>query len=182
MPNSLHNCFYRGSLSYAMWKTVCATELFWFGSVNWLSLSCIIIYWSLAVSEKRDKALGNVVADWVGLLLYLSIPIQRQLAFAAAWEILTADWWSSKFWRAISVYNKSSHPYTYTMCARILITLTLTLCVLDGCGGQIFQYFLVNSNEGTTKVIDTVKLPTCTHVDQKDNVTLRGGVKVNAIS
>lgn len=49
--------------------------------------------------------------------------------------------------------------------------------MIGGTTGQIFQYFLVNSNEGTTKVIDTVKLPTCTHVDQKDNVTLRGGVK-----
>lgn len=49
--------------------------------------------------------------------------------------------------------------------------------LVSECMCQIFQYFLVNSNEGTTKVIDTVKLPTCTHIDQRDNVTLRGGVK-----
>jgi len=41
---------------------------------------------------------------------------------------------------------------------------------------QIFQYFIVNSNDATTKVIDTVKLPTCTHLDQRKNVTLRGGI------
>ena len=40
----------------------------------------------------------------------------------------------------------------------------------------VFQYFIVNSNDATTKVIDTVKLPTCTHLDQRKNVTLRGGI------
>ena len=40
----------------------------------------------------------------------------------------------------------------------------------------VFQYFIVNSNDATAKVIDTVKLPTCTHIDQKKNVTLRGGI------
>eukprot|EP00794_Sanderia_malayensis_P012782 gene12782-14093_t len=40
----------------------------------------------------------------------------------------------------------------------------------------IFQYFIVNSNDATAKVIDTVKLPTCTHIDQRKNVTLRGGI------
>ena len=47
----------------------------------------------------------------------------------------------------------------------------------EWCAGQIFQYFIVNNKEKTTKVIDTIKLPTCTHLDQKDNVTLRGGIK-----
>lgn len=41
----------------------------------------------------------------------------------------------------------------------------------------VFQYFIVNNKDQTAKVIDTVKLPTCTHLDQKDNVTLRGGIK-----
>ncbi len=40
----------------------------------------------------------------------------------------------------------------------------------------VFQYFIVNSNDATAKVIDTVKLPTCTHIDQRKNVTLRGGI------
>lgn len=49
--------------------------------------------------------------------------------------------------------------------------------VVGSCYCQIFQYFIVNNKDQTAKVIDTVKLPTCTHLDQKDNVTLRGGIK-----
>eukprot|EP00795_Rhopilema_esculentum_P005312 gene5312-481_t len=48
--------------------------------------------------------------------------------------------------------------------------------ILNTVESQIFQYFIVNSNDATAKVIDTVKLPTCTHIDQKKNVTLRGGI------
>lgn len=56
--------------------------------------------------------------------------------------------------------------------------LTLVVLVyIAACSAQIFQYFIVNNKERTTKVIDTVKLPSCTHLDQRDNVTLRGGIK-----
>ena len=53
------------------------------------------------------------------------------------------------------------------------------LCILSDIISNflVFQYFIVNNKDQTAKVIDTVKLPTCTHLDQKDNVTLRGGIK-----
>lgn len=41
----------------------------------------------------------------------------------------------------------------------------------------VFQYFLVSNNDQTAHVLDTVKLPTCTHVDLKNGVTLRSGIK-----
>ena len=34
----------------------------------------------------------------------------------------------------------------------------------------------MNNKDQTAKVIDTIKLPTCTHLDQEHNVTLRGGI------
>ena len=57
------------------------------------------------------------------------------------------------------------------------LRVTLLFCIISECTAQIFQYFIVNNKEKTTKVIDTIKLPTCTHLDQRDNVTLRGGIK-----
>ena len=57
------------------------------------------------------------------------------------------------------------------------LSLAILFCFICGHTTQIFQYFLVNNNERTTKVIDTVKLPACTHLEQRDNVTLRGGIK-----
>lgn len=59
----------------------------------------------------------------------------------------------------------------------MLIQLLIAFCLIYGYTAQIFQYFIVNNKERTTKVIDTVKLPGCTHLDQRDNVTLRGGIK-----
>ena len=41
----------------------------------------------------------------------------------------------------------------------------------------VFQYFLVDNNKQTASVLDTIKLPTCTHIDLRQNVTLRGGIK-----
>lgn len=64
-------------------------------------------------------------------------------------------------------------PRTDGMDARLLYIFLL----VGLCSAQIFQYFIVNNKDQTAKVIDTVKLPTCTHLDQKDNVTLRGGIK-----
>ena len=57
---------------------------------------------------------------------------------------------------------------------KIIIILLLTFS--EGVIGQIFQYFIVNQNDQTAKVIDTIKLPTCTHLDTDKNVTLRGGI------
>lgn len=42
---------------------------------------------------------------------------------------------------------------------------------------QVFQYFLVSNNDQTAHILDTVKLPTCTHIDLKQGVTLRNGIK-----
>jgi hypothetical protein len=35
----------------------------------------------------------------------------------------------------------------------------------------------VDNNKQTASVLDTIKLPTCTHMDLRQNVTLRGGIK-----
>ncbi|XP_073240537.1 uncharacterized protein [Porites lutea] len=43
--------------------------------------------------------------------------------------------------------------------------------------GQIFQMFLMDQKGENAQVLDTVKLPTCTHLDIKHDVTLRGGIK-----
>ncbi|XP_002168146.1 neurogenic locus notch homolog protein 3 [Hydra vulgaris] len=59
----------------------------------------------------------------------------------------------------------------------IVLDLAISFLLFGACSAQIFQYFIVNNKDQTAKVIDTVKLPTCTHLDQKDNVTLRGGIK-----
>jgi len=62
----------------------------------------------------------------------------------------------------------SSLFFYLSVCVAVCVKLTTA---------QIFQYFIVNNKDQTAKVIDTIKLPTCTHLDQKDNVTLRGGIK-----
>ena len=41
----------------------------------------------------------------------------------------------------------------------------------------VFQMFLVDQKGENAQVLDTVKLPTCTHLDIKHDVTLRGGIK-----
>lgn len=43
--------------------------------------------------------------------------------------------------------------------------------------GQVFQMFLMDQKGENAQVLDTVKLPTCTHLDIKHDVTLRGGIK-----
>lgn len=35
----------------------------------------------------------------------------------------------------------------------------------------------MDNNKQTASVLDTIKLPTCTHIDLRQNVTLRGGIK-----
>ncbi|XP_048578616.1 adhesive plaque matrix protein 2 isoform X2 [Nematostella vectensis] len=42
---------------------------------------------------------------------------------------------------------------------------------------QIFQYFLVDNKGQNAQVLDTIKLPTCTHLDIRSGVTLRHGIK-----
>ncbi|XP_078359805.1 uncharacterized protein LOC144644233 isoform X3 [Oculina patagonica] len=42
---------------------------------------------------------------------------------------------------------------------------------------QVFQMFLMDQKGENAQVLDTVKLPTCTHLDIKHDVTLRGGIK-----
>lgn len=41
----------------------------------------------------------------------------------------------------------------------------------------VFQMFLMDQKGENAQVLDTVKLPTCTHLDIKHDVTLRGGIK-----
>lgn len=60
---------------------------------------------------------------------------------------------------------------------KLQLVYTIIFTITNLCTAQIFQYFIVNNKEKTTKVIDTIKLPSCTHLDQRDNVTLRGGIK-----
>ncbi|XP_066913670.1 uncharacterized protein [Clytia hemisphaerica] len=57
---------------------------------------------------------------------------------------------------------------------KTFVLLYLVFPILISC--QVFQYFIVNNKDQTAKVIDTVKLPTCTHLDQEKNVTLKGGI------
>ena len=42
---------------------------------------------------------------------------------------------------------------------------------------KVFQMFLMDQKGENAQVLDTVKLPTCTHLDIKHDVTLRGGIK-----
>ncbi|XP_068744781.1 neurogenic locus Notch protein-like isoform X1 [Montipora capricornis] len=42
---------------------------------------------------------------------------------------------------------------------------------------QVFQMFLVDGKGENAQVLDTIKLPTCTHLDIQHDVTLRGGIK-----
>lgn len=61
--------------------------------------------------------------------------------------------------------------------AHALLTITIWINLWADVGlAQVFQYFLVDNNKQTASVLDTIKLPTCTHIDLEQNVTLRGGI------
>ncbi|XP_028397045.1 protein cueball-like [Dendronephthya gigantea] len=60
----------------------------------------------------------------------------------------------------------------------LLLAMTIWINLWpDVAMAQVFQYFLVDNNKQTASVLDTIKLPTCTHIDLRQNVTLRGGIK-----
>jgi len=58
-----------------------------------------------------------------------------------------------------------------------LSTWILLAFLTQLASAQVFQYFVVDNNDQSAHVLGTVKLPTCTHIDIKENVTLRGGIK-----
>ncbi|XP_031552204.1 adhesive plaque matrix protein 2-like isoform X2 [Actinia tenebrosa] len=59
---------------------------------------------------------------------------------------------------------------------KICWQIVWTFQIITLATAQVFQYFLVDQKGENAKILDTIKLPTCTHLDIRKDVTLRQGI------
>ena len=75
------------------------------------------------------------------------------------------------------VFRKCTKPKFHSFYLFIFFFHSFSICLWKSIHFAVFQMFLMDQKGENAQVLDTVKLPTCTHLDIKHDVTLRGGIK-----